>query len=875
MVKGDRPHTPVMAQYWRIKQKYPQEILLFRLGDFYECFEEDASIASRVLGIALTSRNKQSEHPIPMAGVPYHAVDEYIHKLLEAGYRVAVCEQLEEPQPGKKLVERQVVRVITPGTVIEEGVLTSAKTNYLVSLAHHGDTSALACAETSTGELSLTFFEDYIKWDNITDELDRLSPAEILLPEGEECLMGFIPDHSLITYLSADNYYPSRAYRRVLDGLAVANLEGYDLEGNQSAISALGALFAYLEHTYMKQALHLRSLNVYSVNEYMTLDAKTSGNLELVEPSSRNARGGTLLRVLDYTQTAMGKRTLRSWILAPLLDVAKIEERLSAVQAFYNDTLLRDSVQGILSKISDLERLVGRIALGTAKGRDLANLRESLAIIPELSRRLTGKDTHLIVQASSDLAGVEEVANIISSALVEEPPLTLTEGGLIKDGFSSELDELKGSVRQAVDWIANLQARERERTRIPSLKVGFNKVFGYYIEVTKTHINKVPGDYQRKQTTVGGERFITIELEEKESQVLSAEERINRLEYELFVKLREQVAEFIPDIKRSAKAIATIDCLSALAKSAVSNRYARPQVDESDTIHIVDGRHPIVEKYYLEEDFVPNDTELSPQDLSFIILTGPNMAGKSTYLRQVALICLMAQMGSFVPAKKARLGLVDRIFTRIGAQDELSAGRSTFLVEMNETAQILFRATEKSLVLLDEIGRGTSTYDGVSLAWAIAEFIHNHIRAKTLFATHYHELAYLTKVLPRAHNYTVAVREKEGEIIFLRKVLPGVTDRSYGISVARLAGLPEPVVVRAREVLSLLEGVSEGFSTPLAQLFPENEQVSIFHKTAEDNQVPPHPILSRLAKIEADKLSPLEALNLLAELSDKARREEP
>lgn len=571
----------------------------------------------------------------------------------------------------------------------------------------------------------------------------------------------------------------------------------------------------------------------------------------------------------------MGKRTLRSWILAPLLDVAKIEERLSAVQAFYNDTLLRDSVQGILSKISDLERLVGRIALGTAKGRDLANLRESLAIIPELSKRLTGKDVHIIVQATSDLAGVEEVANIISSALVEEPPLTITEGGLIIDGFSSELDELKGSVRQAVDWIANLQARERERTGIPSLKVSFNKVFGYYIEVTKTHINKVPGDYQRKQTTVGGERFITRELEEKESQVLSAEERINRLEYELFVKLREQVAEFIPDIKRSAKAIAAIDCLSALAKSAVSNRYTRPQVDESDTIHIVDGRHPIVEKYYLEEDFVPNDTELSPQNLSFIILTGPNMAGKSTYLRQVALICLMAQMGSFVPAKKARLGLVDRIFTRIGAQDELSAGRSTFLVEMNETAQILFRATGKSLVLLDEIGRGTSTYDGVSLAWAIAEFIHNHIRAKTLFATHYHELAYLTKVLPRAHNYTVAVREKEGAIIFLRKVLPGVTDRSYGISVARLAGLPEPVVIRAREVLSLLEGVSEGLSTPLAQLFPENEQTSIFHKTSADNQVPPHPILSQLAKIEANNLSPLEALNLLAELSEKARREEP
>jgi len=874
MGKNEDRHTPVMVQYWRIKKRYAEEILLFRMGDFYECFEEDARIASRVLGIALTSRQKQSDRPIPMAGVPHHAVEEYIHKLISAGYKVAICEQMEEPQPGKKLVEREVVRVITPGTVIEEGALSSAKANHLVSLAYDGERAALACAETSTGELSLTYFEGTQEWEGIRNELGRLEPAEILLCEGESRLSPYIEDRTLVSNLPEEDYYPSRAYRRVLDGLGVTNLDGYGLEENQSAICALGALFAYLERTYMKQALHLRSLRIYSVSEQMVLDSQTRLHLELTDASIHNIKGGTLLKVLDYTMTAMGKRKLREWILAPLLDPSKIDERLDVVQAFYKDTLLRESVQGLLTMISDLERLGGRIALGTAKGRDLANLRDSLEVIPNLRKRIEDRKAKLFARAVDELSGVEKVAEIIGACLVDEPPPTLTEGGLVKAGFNAELDEVKENVKGAMEWIAMLQGKERERTKIPSLKVGYNKVFGYYIEVTKTHLAKVPDDYIRKQTTVGGERFITPELKEKETQVLSAEERTNRLEYELFCQLRERVAEHLPQIKRAAEAIATLDCLASLAKSAVAGRYRRPKVDQGSSIMIVDGRHPVVERFYLEEDFVPNDVQLEPKEISMVILTGPNMAGKSTYLRQVALICLMAQMGGFVPAKKAEIGVVDRIFTRIGASDELSAGRSTFLVEMNETAQILSRASERSLVLLDEIGRGTSTYDGVSLAWAIAEFIHNHIRAKTLFATHYHELAYLAKVLPQARNYTITVREKDDDIIFLRKVMPGVTDRSYGISVARLAGIPDEVLSRAKGVLSLLEGISEGFSTPLAKLFPDDQQLTIFQTPKESGPPPPHPLLAELAKIDTDQLSPLQALTLLAEMVAKAQRED-
>ncbi|RLC44346.1 MAG: DNA mismatch repair protein MutS [Candidatus Coatesbacteria bacterium] len=819
--------TPVMKQYYRLKARHRGEILFFRMGDFYETFGDDAKTAARVLGISLTTRDKRSDNPIPMAGVPYHSVEEYITKLLEAGYRVAIAEQMEPPSPRKKLVRREVVRVITPGTVIEEGSLRPEKNNYLISVFGEPENIALAVADVSTGELYVSLYKGSEAMEALRSELARLSPSEIILPDGFDENMVKDTD-AAITFMGSEEYFIDRAYNNLIYSLGVTALDGFGIEREEEAIKALGVLFAYLKKTYKGNITHIKDLRVYRQTDYMMLDAETINHLELVEPARLSDGSATLFSVLDHTSTPMGKRLLRKWILSPLLDKDSIDERLSGVEELVNDRMKIDSLKRLLEGIYDLERINSRICLGTARPGDLVCLAQSILLLPDIASILSGCKSGILSKSSDDLMGLDEVAKLIESALVDDPPRVITDGGLIREGYSEELDRLKASISDSVEWIASLESKERKRTGIGNLKVGYNKVFGYYIEVSRGQIKNVPDEYIRKQTLKGAERYITPELKEREAEVLNAEERIKTLEYELFCRLRDEVASHSEGIIRASRAVARVDVIASLARTAYLHRYVRPIFTDDGGMEIRDGRHSVVERYYLREEFIPNDTVIDPEDAYLLIITGPNMSGKSTYLRQVALIVLMAQIGSFVPASKAVLPIVDRIFTRIGASDELSAGRSTFLVEMNESARILSHATKDSLILLDEIGRGTSTYDGISIAWAIGEYIHDHIGAKTLFATHYFELALLPKVLPRAKNLTVVVKEAGDKVVFLRKVVEGVTDRSYGIYVAQLAGLPKSVIERAREVLAILEGARDGFKSPLIKMLDSSVQLGLF-----------------------------------------------
>ncbi len=857
--------TPLLDQYHRIKREYSGTILLFRMGDFYETFYEDAQIASEVLGIALTSRPHGKKARVPLAGVPYRSAEPYMAKLVKAGYKVAVCEQTEDPKHAKGLVRREVTEVITPGTVVRPSLLDEKRNNHLVSVARAENGFGVAICDLSTGEFSAT----ETGADDLIEELKRLSPSELLLPESEDgSLYGKICS---VTGVQDYFFSPGHAREKVLSHFGVSNLDGLGLAGMPASIGAAGALLAYLEQTQKKALPHIQTLRVYSVRDFMFLDDATIRNLELLE-GIRGVKEGTLLHVLDATKTAMGARLLRKIIVSPLLSAEEIARRQDGVDLFLSGSVLRLELRRLLGKIGDLERLNGRVSCERASPRDLAALADSLELIPEMKRALSDARSSLLDEAKDQLIDLSEVCDELRRALAGNPPLSPRDGGIVREGYSPELDELKTIARGGKDLIARLQARERERTGIASLKVGFNSVFGYYIEVTKPNLSHVPPDYTRKQTLANAERFVTPELKEYESKILGAEERSKSMEYDIFVTLRKRVAEHASEIASIARAAALLDVLASLAEVAALGGYVRPEVGNWEEIDIVEGRHPVVER--LASGFVPNDVHLDREDSQILIVTGPNMAGKSTFIRQLALIVLMSQIGSFVPARRARVGIVDRIFTRVGASDDLSRGVSTFLAEMSETALILNSATERSLVILDEIGRGTSTFDGLSIAWAVVEYIHENpkVRAKTLFATHYHELTELEKVLSRVKNLNVAVLERGDDVVFLRKVVPGAADKSYGIYVAKLAGIPDEVVRRAREVLSNLENdemtagnlprIGRGKMAPRSE---RGEQLTFF-------STEPHPVLKELEELNVNELSPLEALRILDRLKEKYSR---
>jgi DNA mismatch repair protein MutS len=883
--------TPIRRQYLAIKKQHPDAILFFRLGDFYETFDEDAKLVSRELDIVLTGRPMGKGQRVPLAGIPYHAADNYIARLIGKGYKVAICEQMQEPSQAKGIVAREVVRVITPGTLVEPQLLAAKTNNYLAAVVLEGDRAGpstplragIAYADITTGEFAATQFSDSDVGQAVQRELARLQPAEVLLPKSEERKAkseegedGASMLYSLCSNFSVTPYEPwhfnlDTAQRALLEHFGVATLDGFGLAGMPLAVRAAGAIVQYLGETQRAALSQLTQLASYSTSQFMVLDAYTRRNLEIFETARSRSVKGSLLGVLDLTQTAMGGRLLRRWLGQPLLDLAQLTARQEAIQTFYDNTPLRTEVITLLRQVGDLERLANRAGQRIATPRDLVALRHTLAIVPRLQAAIADSAIQNrqspISNLQSDLDACPEVTTLLAQAIVDEPPATLADGGVIRPGFSAELDGLHAASKNAKQWIAGLERQERARTGIKNLKVGYNKVFGYYIEVTSANLAQVPADYIRKQTLVGAERFITPDLKEYESLVLNAQERIVELETQVFRQVLDQVAAATPRLLATARALAELDVFAALSEVALRHSYVRPNLDNSEAIRIQAGRHPVVETTLSDEPFVPNDTFLANQDAQLIVLTGPNMSGKSTILRQVALIVLMAQIGSFVPAEKATIGLVDRIFTRVGAQDDIATGQSTFMVEMVETANILHHATRRSLIVLDEIGRGTSTYDGLAIARAVVEFIHNHPRlgAKTLFATHYHELTELARVLPRVRNFNVAVAEEGDRVVFLRRIVPGGADRSYGIHVAQLAGLPRSVIHRAEEVLENLEKDEKGRG--------RRERLRQEMAAAQLAMFPsgPHPVVEELQKLDVDALSPLEALTKLYELQEKAK----
>ncbi|NMB61755.1 MAG: DNA mismatch repair protein MutS [Chloroflexi bacterium] len=847
--------TPIRQQYLDIKRQYPDCILFFRLGDFYETFDHDAEIASQELDLVLTSRSVAKGNRIPMAGIPYHAAENYIARLINKGYHVAICEQIGE-QPKRGLFPREVVRVITPGTLVESSFLKAEKNNYLAALSISPNHVGLAYVDITTGEFFCTELADG-QTNLLYSELARISPAELLLPKSFQ-------DARLERYhrtAREDWFFATNRTQEALQSwLHVATLDGFGLKNQRDAISAAGAILQYLEETDPQSLKTLQVIKPYHTQDYMILDPETRHNLELVETIRDGREEGSLLSVIDYTVNPLGKRLLRSWLNKPLIDVQHIQERLEHVEVFVADGLLRQELKGSLKKISDLERIAARIVSGHALPRDLVALRNSLELLPHIKETLkfnNQKITDEINLCSDTLA-------LLAHAINDDPPATLQNSGIIKKDYSAELDKIYSSSKNARQWIANLEKSEKDRTGIKSLKVSYNKVFGYYIEISNSYLDQVPAEYIRKQTLVNGERFITPEMKEYESIVLNAEERIHQLEVELFKEVCQKIAYSVQEILQTAQILATLDALLSLADAAVFNKYCKPVITDSKTIKIKNGRHPVVERTQLSRAFIPNDVSFSENEFIKII-TGPNMSGKSTFLRQTALIVLLAQIGSYVPADEASIGIVDRIFTRIGAQDEIYAGQSTFMVEMTETANILHNASGRSLLVLDEIGRGTSTYDGLSIAWGVLEYIHNHpnLHSRTLFATHYHELTQLGDTLPNAANYNVAVSETDGKVVFLYKIIKGGTDRSYGIHVAQLAGLPQSIITRSFEILKQLENDNSHTRSGIGV----SEQMALFPETS--------PIIEELRQLDLNQLSPIEALNILYEWHRKfTKREE-
>lgn len=840
--------TPIRQQYLDIKRQYPDAIVFFRLGDFYETFDQDAELAARELDIVLTSRNVAKGTRVPMAGIPYHAVENYLARLIEKGYHVAICEQVGEV-PRKGLVRREVVRVVTPGTVVEPGLLSGNRNNYLACALVIDNDAGVAYADITTGEFKVTQFSGPDVLSELRAELARLSPAELLLPESMSAATG-LTGH--IT-LWPDWRFESGRNQETLQRLfQTASLDGYGLRNRPFAVRAAGALVQYIQETQPQAVKLLLGLSTYTLDEFMNLDSATRRNLELTETIRGGGAKGSLLHVLDHTVTPMGGRLLRQWVSKPLLDIAAIEKRQNGVACLLEDGILRAELFRLFTGLPDMERAINLIVSGHAGPRTLTSLRQALRCLPDIKAAIPADCAPLqALVANLDLCSTE--LDLLERAIADEPPATLQHTGVIRPGFSAELDGVIEASSHARDWIANLEAVERERSGIKNLKVGYNKVFGYYLEVSRANSQHVPDDYIRKQTLVNAERYITPEMKEYEALVLNADERIREIEGRIFQQVCKELAASSQKILDAARTLAELDTLASLAEAAALGNYVRPALLPDQTLEIHDGRHPVVEQSPLGKRFVPNDCVFGEGEIVRVI-TGPNMSGKSTFLRQTALIVLMAQIGSFVPASSARIGLVDRIFTRIGAEDEISAGQSTFMVEMVQTAEILNNATPRSLLILDEIGRGTSTYDGLSIAWAVVEYIHNHpkLRSRTLFATHFHELTQLQDLLPGVRNYNVAVSEADGQVVFLHKIVPGGADRSYGIHVAQLAGLPRAIIQRANEILRQLEASSG----KAVKIEPEGaRQLALFPET--------NPLLEELHNLDLNALSPIEALNLL------------
>ena len=867
--------TPVMQQYLEIKKEYDNAILFFRMGDFYEMFFEDAKIAARELGLTLTTRDRNKKDPVPMAGVPYHAVNGYLTRLLRAGYRVAVCEQTSLPGQSKGPVRREVVQMVTPGTVMGEEALDARSNNFLAALSIDGGAAGIALADLSTGEFLAGEVPETLSW---LDELERIAPAEIVLsenepPEIEREIRSRIPG-VMITVREGWTFDPGYAGDRIREHFRVAGLKGFGIEDSPAAVAAAGAALAYLAETQKASLDHITAIRRYRPGATMFLDARTRRNLEITSSLAENgAAKGTLFSVIDATVTPMGARLLKTWISAPLLEPEEIDARLDGVQELVNHSEPRSGIGRILRQIHDVERLIGRVCLERANPRDLLALAESLEHSGALREALSIFNTPILKSCAEEIVDLRDLADTISRALVENPPAVLTEGGIFRDGYLAELDELRDISRSGRKWIADYQAEERQRTGIPNLKIGYNNVFGYYIEVSKGNLERVPEDYHRKQTLVNAERFFTPGLKEYEEKVLGASERIAELERSLFSDLRKQAAARVREIQAFSRATAAVDVLDAFAGTAVERGYVRPVIDRSAAIDIRDGRHPVVETILAAGKFVSNDTLVDTETDQILIITGPNMAGKSTYLRQVGLIVIMAQAGSFIPASSARIGVVDRIFTRVGASDNLAGGESTFLVEMNETANILNNCTPRSLILFDEVGRGTSTFDGLSIAWAIVEYLHQVKRAaaRTLFATHFHELTELEALLPRVKNYNVAVKEWNDEVVFLRKILEGGSDQSLGIQVARLAGLPRKVIDRAKEILTNLEA-NEFTVTHKPRIAAERRKSSDEAFQLSLFELPEHPVVEELRQIDVENLTPVKALLMLEQLKRKVSK---
>ncbi|HAG12212.1 MAG TPA: DNA mismatch repair protein MutS [Desulfotomaculum sp.] len=845
-------YTPMIEQYLEIKHQHQDAILFFRLGDFYEMFFDDALLASKELGITLTSREGGQDKRVPMCGIPFHASQNYIGRLIQKGYKVAICEQIEEPGPAKGIFRRQVIRVITPGTFIEGQPLEEKKNNFVAAVSGTNAAYGLAIADIGTGLFMAAQFDGENAETLLLEELSRLQPLEVIL--SSNILAQEINRKIKKRMPSAVSTLPDDAFNTAGIQKLLSNKPGssFDEPLNKKyplASNAAGGVFHYLKETAKCDLLQINKIEFYSPGHYLILDDVTRRNLELKLSLRDRTSRHTLVWVLDHTLTAMGGRQLRSWIDRPLLNLDSIIKRQEAVEETAGSLIFRYELKQILSSIYDLERLTARVAYGSANARDLLALKKSVSVLPSLVQLLSGSHSELWLEISKRVIFPEELWNLLDKAITDDPPASVRDGGIIKAGYHPEVDRLRNLSAGGKEWLVNLEIRERERTGIKSLKVGFNKIFGYYLEVTRSNLGLIPDDYIRKQTLANGERFITPELKELEEKILGAQDRLVQLEYEIFSEIRSKVGEAIPGLQKTAQAVAVADCLYSLAEAAVKGNYTRPSMFEGKRLYLKESRHPVLEKILGTGEFIPNDLLLNEEN-HFIILTGPNMAGKSTYMRQAALLVLMAQIGSFVPARQAEIGLVDRILTRVGASDDLAAGQSTFLVEMNECREIVKSATEKSFIIMDEIGRGTSTYDGISIAWALVEFIAQKLKAKTLFSTHYQELTEL-ETLTGVNNFTMTVQEKGDNIIFLRQVSPGKADRSYGIQVARLAGLPDDILNRAREIMDIL----------LCRQNSDIETASVLEKNATQDELS---IEDDLAALNIWELTPLEALNILA-----------
>ncbi|MDF1745937.1 MAG: DNA mismatch repair protein MutS [Gimesia sp.] len=865
MTNTGKKLTPMMERYLEVKRQNPGTLLLFRMGDFYELFNEDAEIAARVLGITLTSRDKTSSNPIPMAGFPHHSLDSYLYKLIHAGYRASICDQVEDPKKAKGMVKREVTRVVTPGTLTDDALLNPHENNFLASIYFGKSNIGLAWLELSTGR----FLTSNTTAEHLVDELARIHPAECIFAEGNTALQNAIGHlDTMLTERPPWSFAADECEKRLLEHFGTSTLEGFNLEQGSASITAAGALLEYVQDTQKSSIPHINQIEPYERTDRLLIDEATRRSLELTRTIREGKREGSLISVLDETVTSMGARLLTDWIANPLTSLTEIHRRLDAIEELSQNPVLCHDIREQLAKTYDLQRLTARIATGRASARDLSFLAQTLALLPKLKAKLSGRKSELLQTLEANIDLCAEVRSDIETMIVDDPPLTLNEGGVIRPGFCDELDEMRSLSKGGKEWIAGYRNEESERIGIPNLKVGYNRVFGYYLEVSAAHAEKVPEHYIRKQTLKNQERYITPELKEYEEKVLKAEDRAVELEQTLFNELRERVAKEAPRTQKTAEILAQIDVLFGLAHLATHAGYTRPEITEEPVLDIRESRHPVLDRLQPTGEFVPNDVLLGDPYGRVQIITGPNMAGKSTYIRQAALLTLMAQIGSFIPASEARIGIADRIFARVGASDELSKGQSTFMVEMTEAARILNSASERSLVILDEIGRGTSTYDGISLAWSMTEFLHDHLKSRTLFATHYHELTELTQTLKQASNWNVAVHEQDGEIVFLHKIVEGSANKSYGIHVARLAGVPDQIIQRANQILSTLEkdhiDATSGKTTipPRPQKQSSHQQLSLFGNAT-------HPVLDEIRDLNVDQMTPLAALEELYRIREQ------